>query len=174
LLRIIGGLDRDFEGELAWPCGGVPRIGTVFQEPRLLPWRTVRENLLLAQETANHELVEDLLRSLQLTAFRDAFPRTLSLGMARRTALARAFAIEPELILLDEPFVSLDMRTAERSRELLLRAWRARPTAVLLVTHDLADAAALADRIVVLSERPAHVVEQIDVAQPRAGTKKDE
>jgi ABC-type nitrate/sulfonate/bicarbonate transport system ATPase subunit len=166
LLRIIGGLDTDFEGSLAWNGMHVPRIGTVFQEPRLLPWRTVRQNLLLAQPTANQVLADKLLHALDLTMFGNAFPRTLSLGMARRVAIARAFAIEPALMLLDEPFVSLDPTTAARSRDLLLNAWRARPTAVLLVTHDRTEAMSLADRTILLSDRPAHVVKQI--VAPRA------
>ena len=136
LLRIAGGLDTEFEGTLDWRGGAIARVGTVFQEPRLLPWRTVRENLLLAQQTPNPALADALLRSLDLAGFRDAFPRTLSLGMARRVAIARAFAIEPELMLLDEPFVSLDAAMAARTQELLLNAWRTRATAVLLVTHD--------------------------------------
>ncbi|HET7882726.1 MAG TPA: ATP-binding cassette domain-containing protein [Acetobacteraceae bacterium] len=161
LLRIAGCLDRDFEGTLEWRGGIMARIGTVFQEPRLLPWRTVRENLLLAQQTPNPGLADDLLQSLDLAAFRDAFPRTLSLGMARRVAIARAFAIEPELMLLDEPFVSLDAAMTARTQELLLAAWHARPTAVLLVTHDLPEAEKLADRIVMLSGRPSHVLREI-------------
>jgi NitT/TauT family transport system ATP-binding protein len=170
LLRIVGGLDTNFQGTIDWGGSRVPRIGTVFQEPRLLPWRTVRQNLLLAQTTANHELADELLRSLDLALFRDAFPRTLSLGMARRVAIARAFAIQPELMLLDEPFVSLDTTTAARSRDLLLNAWRERPTAVLLITHDRAEAMSLADRVILLSDRPARIVEEV-VAPPalRAG-----
>lgn len=163
MLRIIGGLDTDFDGRLAWRGGVMPRIGTVFQEPRLLPWRTVRENVLLAQGTANPTLADNLLHSLDLTPFRDTYPRRLSLGMARRAAIARAFAIEPELVLLDEPFVSLDTEMAVRSRELLLEAWHERPTAALLVTHDRAEAMALADRIVLLDEQPARIVQEIVV-----------
>ena len=163
LLRIIGGLDTDFQGALDWHGGAMPRIGTVFQEPRLLPWRTVRQNLLLAQPSENPDLADELLRTLDLAPFSEAFPSTLSLGMARRVAIARAFAIEPEVVLLDEPFVSLDPAMAARSRELLLNAWRERPTAALLVTHDRAEAASLADRVLLLAERPTHVVEEIIV-----------
>jgi NitT/TauT family transport system ATP-binding protein len=163
LLRIIGGLETDYRGTLDWHGAAMPRIGTVFQEPRLLPWRTVRQNILLAQQTENPELADDLLRTLDLAPFRDAFPPTLSLGMARRASIARAFAIEPALVLLDEPFVSLDPAMAARSRELLLDAWRARPTAALLVTHDRAEAALLADRVVLLAERPTHVLKEIIV-----------
>lgn len=165
LLRIVGGLDTDFQGALDWRGDTMPRIGTVFQEPRLLPWRTVRQNLLLAQRTENPELADGLLHALDLASFADAFPATLSLGMARRVAIARAFAIAPELVLLDEPFVSLDPAMAARGRELLLNTWRARPTAVLLVTHDRTEAAALADRILLLSERPTQVLQEIIVAQ---------
>ncbi len=163
LLRIVAGLDRDFQGTLDWRGAAMPRIGTVFQEPRLLPWRTVRQNLLLAQRIENTGLADELLRTLDLAPFSDAFPATLSLGMARRVAIARAFAIAPELVLLDEPFVSLDPAMAVRGRELLLKTWRARPTAALLVTHDRAEAAALADRILLLAERPTHVLEEIIV-----------
>jgi NitT/TauT family transport system ATP-binding protein len=165
LLRIIGGLETNFEGTLDWHGAAMPRIGTVFQEPRLLPWRTVRQNLLLAQEIGNAGRADDLLSTLDLAAFGDAFPSTLSLGMARRVAIARAFACEPELVLLDEPFVSLDPAMAARSRELLLNAWRARPTAALLVTHDRAEAASLADRILLLAARPTRVLEEICVPQ---------
>jgi NitT/TauT family transport system ATP-binding protein len=163
LLRIIGGLDADFQGTLEWVGATMPRIGTVFQEPRLLPWRTLRRNLLLAQPTERPDIVDRLLHTLDLASFSDAFPHTLSLGMARRAAIARAFAIEPELVLLDEPFVSLDAEMAARGRELLLTAWRERPTAALLVTHDRAEAASLADRILLLSERPARIRQEVIV-----------
>jgi NitT/TauT family transport system ATP-binding protein len=165
LLRIIGGLDKDFEGELEWCGGEPPRIGNVFQEPRLLPWRTVRENVLLAQHAARPDIADDLLEALGLTPFRDSYPGRLSLGMARRVAIARAFAIEPGLLLLDEPFVSLDPAMAERSRDVLLRAWHARPIAALLVTHDRDEAAALADRILVLGCRPARITTELAVQQ---------
>jgi ABC-type nitrate/sulfonate/bicarbonate transport system ATPase subunit len=168
LLRIVGGLDTDFDGELFWHDGRIPRIGTVFQEPRLLPWRTVRENVLLAQRTANPDLVEELLHSLGLGSFCEAFPRSLSLGMARRVAIARAFAIEPELVLLDEPFVSLDPKMAAHGRSILLNTCRARATAALLVTHDITEATSLADRVLMLDTRPTRILEEIAV--PKALT----
>ncbi len=167
LLRIVAGLDTDFVGELQWFGNLLPRIGQVFQEPRLLPWRTVRQNILLAQHYAKPDVADHLLEALDLTAFRDSYPGKLSLGMARRVSIARAFAIEPELVLLDEPFVSLDPAMAERSREVLLKAWHARPTAGLLVTHDHDEAAALADRILVLGCRPARIKEERVVRQPQ-------
>jgi NitT/TauT family transport system ATP-binding protein len=163
LLKIIGGLDLDYDGTIAWSGGGSPRIGTIFQEPRLLPWRTVRQNLSLVLPSSAHSAADELLRHLGLWPFRDNFPPTLSLGMARRVAIARAFAIAPELVLLDEPFVSLDPEMAQRSRDVPLEAWRERATSVLLVTHDPVGAAALADRILVLSPRPAGIVAEIEV-----------
>ncbi len=169
LLRIAGGLERDFDGTLDWPGGRRPRIGTVFQEPRLLPWRTVRENLRLAQETPDAALADKLLATLGLLPFADSFPGTLSLGMARRVAIARAFAVAPELVLLDEPFVSLDPDMAAQSRDLVLAAWRATPTAMLLVTHDRAEAESMADRILELGGAPSRIAAEIDVAQPRRG-----
>ena len=165
MLRIIGGLDSDYSGTLTWGNDAVPRIGTVFQEPRLLAWRSARQNVLLAQTHENGALADALLDMLDLSAFADAFPGALSLGMARRVAIARAFAIEPDLVLLDEPFASLDPAMAKRGCELLLNTCQVRPAAALLVTHDRAEAAAVADRIVTLSGRPARVVEEYVVPE---------
>ena len=106
LLRIIAGLDRDYEGSIALPDHG--RLGVVFQEPRLLPWRTLEQNVRLAAPEADDATLAALFRTLGLDAHRNLFPGELSLGLARRAALARAFAVEPDLLLLDEPFVSLD------------------------------------------------------------------
>jgi NitT/TauT family transport system ATP-binding protein len=160
LLRIVAGLETDFEGRVEWHGGITPRIGMVFQEPRLLPWRTVRENLLLTQATPEPGLADDLLCRLDLARFRDAYPRMLSLGMARRVALARALAIRPDVMLLDEPFVSLDAAAAARSRELLLHAWQSRPAAALLVMHDLDEAMSFADRILLLGGRPTGIQQE--------------
>ena len=155
-LRLIAGLDADFDGQFTWSNGSAPRIGSVFQEPRLLPWRTVQQNIDLVRPP-DPALAEALLQTLGLWAFRDVYPRALSLGMARRVAIARAFAIEPELLLLDEPFISLDAAMVEQGHRLLLDAWHRRPTTALLVTHDMAEAAALADRILVLTTSPARI-----------------
>ena len=152
LLRILSGIDTDFDGHVRWPDGAA-RLAMVFQEPRLLPWCTVAENLALV---APVEDTTALLASVGLTAERDLLAARLSVGMARRLAIARAFAVAPKLLLLDEPFVSLDVANAQRARELLLTLWRARPMGVILITHDLAEAAALADRILWLAGRPAN------------------
>jgi NitT/TauT family transport system ATP-binding protein len=166
LLRIVAGLDRDFSGTLAWRAGSPPRLGIVFQQPLLLPWRTVRRNLRLVLPRADMLApAEELLAALGLGDVLDAAPASLSLGMARRVAIARALAIEPELLLLDEPFVSLDAAAAGLARTVVLAAWRARPTAILLVTHDVAEAAALADRVLLLAPDPGRVVAEMVIAE---------
>jgi ABC-type nitrate/sulfonate/bicarbonate transport system ATPase subunit len=170
-LNIVAGLDRDFTGELAlMPAenGREPRIGYVFQNPRLLPWRTVRENLaLVLRPDQDPAILDRLLRAVELEAARDVYPGRLSGGMGRRAAIARAFAVEPDLLLMDEPFVSLDEQSAGRLRELLLELWRTRPTTVLFVTHDLREAVFLADRLLLLSPAPGRVLAEVPVALSR-------
>jgi len=165
-LRILLGLDRDYEGDVRVEGG---RIGVVFQEPRLLPWRTVEQNVRLAlpKEEAEKPL-DALFSSLGLADMRSKFPGELSLGLARRAALARAFAIEPDILVMDEPFVSLDARTGETMRRLLLDLWAARPTTALMVTHAVGEAVELADRLVFLSPRPARVVGEYVIGAPRS------
>ncbi len=169
LLNIIAGLDTDFTGEIS--VGQVTKkskIGVVFQNPRLLAWRTVRQNIELVQERfQNAELIDELLDVMQLTAFQNVYPERLSLGMSRRVALIRAFAVNPDLLLMDEPFVSLDAPTARQVRDLLLLLWEKRPHTVLFVTHDLREAIALADRLVFLSAAPMGFVADIKVSIPR-------
>ncbi|WP_245525206.1 ATP-binding cassette domain-containing protein, partial [Mesorhizobium sp. M8A.F.Ca.ET.165.01.1.1] len=122
----------------------------MFQEPTLLPWRTVEQNVRLAlPKDLRTKNLDGLFASLGLTGMRSLYPAELSLGLARRAALARAFATEPAVLFLDEPFVSLDGRTAEQLRRLLLAVWSARPTTALMVTHNLTEALTLSDRIIV-------------------------
>ncbi|HVS76067.1 MAG TPA: ATP-binding cassette domain-containing protein, partial [Steroidobacteraceae bacterium] len=137
-------------------------------EPRLLPWRTVQENIALVLPPDRVDpVVEDMLRAVGLPGAQDSYPSQLSGGMSRRVAIARAFAIEPDLLLMDEPFVSLDHDTVEQLRGLLLKLWHARPTTVLFVTHDLREALMLADRLVLLSAAPGHVVADVPVSLAR-------
>ncbi|CAL1239468.1 ABC transporter ATP-binding protein [Candidatus Methylocalor cossyra] len=168
LLNIVAALDRDFEGSVRIGGRRAPRIGYVFQNPRLLPWRTVRENIALAlPRGVDPAYVDHLFDVMGLSAARDAYPERLSLGMSRRVALVRAFAINPDLLLMDEPFVSLDPPTARRVRELLIRLWRERPHTVLFVTHELREAIQLADRLVFLGPPPTSVVADIPVTLAR-------
>ncbi|MEX6505471.1 ABC transporter ATP-binding protein [Jiella sp. M17.18] len=167
-LRIILGLDTDFSGHVHLPDEN-GRIAAVFQEPRLLPWRTVEENVRLALPSAlEGKDLDALFETLGLGEMRGRYPGELSLGLARRVALARAFATEPSLILLDEPFVSLDEETATRLRALLTQVWSARPTTALMVTHNLREAVELSDRIVFLTERPSRVRGVAEIDTPRA------
>jgi NitT/TauT family transport system ATP-binding protein len=167
-LRILLGLDTEFSGSFDLPQGGTGRIAAVFQEPTLLPWRTVEQNVRLALPKGRRDADLDwLFNVLGLDEMRALYPSELSLGLARRAALARAFAVEPAILFLDEPFVSLDEETAEKLRDLLMNVWSARPTTALMVTHNLTEALRLSDRIIVLSQRPAHVLGIFDVAAPR-------
>jgi NitT/TauT family transport system ATP-binding protein len=165
LLRIIAGLDRDYEGSVRLPdhC----RLGMVFQEPRLLPWRSVEANVRLAAPAATDAALDTLFRTLGLAAHRSHYPGELSLGLARRVALARAFAVEPDLLVLDEPFVSLDAALAERLRSELVELVTRRPVTTLLVTHDVEEAIGLADRLLVMSASPARIVAEVPVMRPR-------
>jgi ABC-type nitrate/sulfonate/bicarbonate transport system ATPase subunit len=166
LMRILAGLDRSFEGSVHVPADG--RVGMVFQEPRLLPWRSVEDNVRLAAPHASDAEVAALFAALGLSEHRTHFPGELSVGLARRAALARAFAVRPTLLLLDEPFVSLDAPLARQLQRDLARLVESLGMITVLVTHDVDEAIALADRIFVLSARPTHVVSEIQIMRPRA------
>jgi NitT/TauT family transport system ATP-binding protein len=166
LLRIIAGLDQDYEGSIRLPDPG--RLGVVFQEPRLLPWRTLEQNVQLAAPNAKQNVLDALFHTLGLDDHRHHYPGELSLGLARRAALARAFAVEPDLLLLDEPFVSLDDALAARLRDELAELVNSRPVTTLLVTHNVEEAIGLADRLFLLSASPTRVLAEMPIDRPRA------
>jgi len=164
VLRIISGLDSDFEGRVVLPSPH--RIGMVFQEPRLLPWRSVAQNLCLVGSSSENDLAE-IVAALRLSKHLDHFPGELSLGLARRVAIARAFAVKPDLLLLDEPFVSLDAALAAQLREELLALVLKRTTTTLIVTHNVEEAISLSDRIIVLSAAPGRILADRTIEAPR-------
>jgi ABC-type nitrate/sulfonate/bicarbonate transport system ATPase subunit len=165
LLRIITGLDPDYAGTVHLPDHG--KLGMVFQEPRLLPWRSVEQNVRLGAPDATDAELDALFGALGLAAHRQHFPGELSLGQARRVALARAFAVKPDLLVLDEPFVSLDAALAQHLREELAALVTSRKVTTLLVTHDIDEAIGLADRLFLLSPSPAHVIAEVPIGRPR-------
>ncbi|MGH6820011.1 MAG: ABC transporter ATP-binding protein [Methylocella sp.] len=164
LLRIISGLDSDFEGRIVLPSPH--KIGMVFQEPRLLPWHSVAQNLRLVGSSSENDLAE-IAAALRLSDHLNHFPGELSLGLARRVAIARAFAVKPDLLLLDEPFVSLDSGLAAQLREELLALVPKRKATTLIVTHNVEEAISLADRIIVLSAAPGHILADRTIDTPR-------
>jgi NitT/TauT family transport system ATP-binding protein len=166
------GLDHDFEGVVSLPANC--SLGVVFQEPRLLPWWTVEENIRLAAPRASATELSALFTTLGLSEHRLHYPGELSLGLARRVALARAFAVEPDLLILDEPFVSLDAPLAERLRGELIELVSRRPVTTLLVTHSIDEAIGLADRVFLLSASPAHVLADVPIEHPRRSRPVDE
>lgn len=176
LLRLIGGLLQPDSGEISvYGRKPAPGAGTgfVFQSFRLLPWRTVRDNVGFPLEIqgiggeARRARVDDYLSRVGLADFAESFPSELSGGMNQRVALARALVAEPRLLLMDEPFASLDAQTREFMQMELLRLWRQKQGEVIFVTHSVDEAISLSDRIVVMSPRPGRVVEIVEVDLPR-------
>lgn len=176
VLNLVAGLDRDVEGEIR--VAGQPladrhsypvRYGYMFQEPRLMPWLTVLDNVRLVLDGEQHaaERARALINEVELSGSERSYPSQLSGGMQRRVALARAFAVRPALLLMDEPFISLDVPTAARLREQLMALWKELRPTVLYVTHDLREALSVADRVIFLSSSPARVVKEIEVDLPR-------
>ncbi len=171
LLHIAAGLEQPDRGRVDTGRGeeGPGRLGMVFQQPRLLEWRTVRANVDLVSKAAGRGTAQTvrLLTQVGLLDHADAYPAALSGGQRQRVAIARAFAIEPEILLLDEPFSALDELTARRLRILMQDMWLQAPPTGLLVTHNMLEAAFLADRIVVLGGKPARTIATISVDLPR-------
>ena len=161
------GLDRAYEGRVTPPIETL-RLGVVFQDARLLPWRTVAQNVHLAAPAMAREALDALLAEVDLLEWRDHRPLQLSGGMARRVALARALAVDPDLLILDEAFVSLDERNAEALRAVVFGAVERRRATVLMVTHDVREALLVSDTILLLGPRPTKVTAELTMTVPRA------
>jgi ABC-type nitrate/sulfonate/bicarbonate transport system ATPase subunit len=164
LLRMISGLDRDFSGAIGRPAG---RISMAFQEPRLLAWRNVEDNLRLVAPELSQDELKALLAAFELDVHGQDYPGQLSLGLARRAALARAFAVKPDLLLLDEPFASLDRGLHDRLRDNLAERIAGRAMTVIVATHDIEDALRLADQIIFMGGAPARILNIFDIEAPR-------
>ncbi len=165
LLKIISGLDTAYDGSLE--LAQQTRVGFMFQEPRLMPWLTVADNLALVDKHVSGDVLAQALERVGLKDCAGLFPQQLSGGMQRRVALLRAFLIAPQLLLMDEPFQSLDGPTAEQLRTQLCTLWQASRPTVLFVTHHLAEALSLADRVLFLSAGPSHIALDFAVSLPR-------
>ena len=173
LLHISAGLDSQYSGRVILPRGVTSRnLAYVFQAPRLLPWLTAEQNVSFVLEERGQarvrarEAARKSLEMVGLIGFEDRFPGQLSGGMQQRVALARALATDPDVLLMDEPFGSLDEITARRLRGELLLLHEASPHTVLFVTHNVTEAAFLSDRVVVMSPRPGRIVAEIPVDLP--------
>jgi len=173
ILRILAGLIPPTSGEVFFSDGQKPRIGMVFQQANLMPWRSVLENLTLPLELAGVEndtakrKAGEMMDLVGLDGFDAYWPRDLSGGMAQRVAIARALIHDPDLLLLDEPFGSLDALTRERMWTELSNIWQARQKTVVMVTHSISEALFLADRVLVLTQRPGKVKLHLEVGLPR-------
>jgi NitT/TauT family transport system ATP-binding protein len=180
ILNMIGGLVRPTGGTIAidgTPVAGTvpPHVGYVFQKDTVFPWRTVARNIALGLEyrgvhgAERDRRVRDAVRLAGLEGFEEAFPATLSGGMRQRVALMRTLIVEPEILLMDEPFGALDTHTKINLHAELLSLWEARHQTVVFVTHDLSEAITLADRIVVMTRRPGRVkmVHAVRLSRPR-------
>ncbi|WP_435195627.1 ABC transporter ATP-binding protein [Natronomonas sp. EA1] len=184
LFRIIAGLDDATSGEVLLSGDPVteptPELGIVFQEYHLFPWRTVRENIAFGLEqqglgkAERAKRVDELIELVGLTGFGDTYPADLSGGMKQRVGIARALAVDPELLLMDEPFGAVDAQTRDMLHDELLDVWSKTGKTVLFVTHDVEEAVTLADRIVVMSRGPGSVREIVDVDLPRPRSRTDD
>lgn len=178
LLRIIAGLDSPDEGHIALSPGQGTRnpvVGYVFQQGALFPWMTVRANIEFplraagVERDSRAEKVQRMLEMVELEGFASSYPHQLSGGMQQRTALARSLVREPDVLLLDEPFSSLDTRTSQLLQGKLRELWQDRKTTVLFVTHNIEEAVYLAGEVLVLGHRPGRITrtQSIRLTEPR-------
>ena len=173
LLRIIANLIKPTSGEVKFMFDHQPKIGMVFQQPNLMPWQTVIDNIKLPLELENldKDLADqkaiEMIELVGLSGFENSYPRDLSGGMAQRVGLARGLIHNPDLLLLDEPFASLDALTRERMWGELSNIWQAKQKTVVMVTHSINESLFLADRVLVLTKRPGRIKLDIKVDLPR-------
>lgn len=179
LLRIIAGLETADGGsiELAGAMDRQPRLGVVFQQGSLLPWKSVRRNVALGLELAKVDqktINERVARALELVHLTGSdgtkYPHQLSGGMQQRAGIARALALEPDILLMDEPFASVDAQTREELHDELLAIWEGTGTTVLFVTHSIDEAIVLSDEVVVMGARPGRVLDRFPISLPRPRT----
>jgi NitT/TauT family transport system ATP-binding protein len=181
LLKIVAGLLKPSTGEISYIGSAQPSVAFVFQDQGLLPWMTVMENIGLGLEIKRvpspirKDQVLAFMKRIKLDGFQDHYPHELSGGMRQRVALARAFLTNPDILLMDEPFAALDAQTRLILQEELLKIWRVERKTVLFVTHDIDEAILLGDRVIVLTDRPGRVYEDIrvEIKRPRDLTAKD-
>ena len=178
LLRFIGGLERPGKGRVLQigepPKGCLNPLTFIFQDFALLPWRSVRGNISLVLEDHGirgpkaEAIISDVLERTKLSDFKNALPKQLSGGMKQRVAIARALAVNPAVMLMDEPLSALDSQTRELLMDDLVSLWTRQPFTAIYVTHNLAEAVRLGNKIVVLSRRPGQIRETVEIAMPLA------
>lgn len=173
LLRVLAGLLQPTSGRVNFIRHQYPKIGMVFQQASLMPWRTVMDNIKLPLELDGfnqhkaRKKAREMIELVGLKGFEDSLPRDLSGGMAQRVGIARALIHDPDLLLLDEPFASLDALTRERMWMELSRIWQAKQKTVIMVTHSINESLFLADRVLVLTQRPGKIKMDMEVDLPR-------
>lgn len=163
LFNVISGLDQPTSGSVEH----TGRLAMMFQDPALLPWLTVEKNVGFGMNTKQHDKVERYLKIVGLEQFNQAYPHELSGGMKQRAALARTLIIEPNIILMDEPFSALDAQTRERLQQFVQTLLHDYPVSIVFITHDVREAVLLGDRVLILSKRPARIRHEHTIALPR-------